>query len=45
MLMTRVLRGEALGAEPVLVPLLVCAVLALAGVGFVATVLRRAAVR
>ncbi len=44
-LMTRVLRGEALGAEPVLVPLLVCAVLALAGVGFVATVLRRAAVR
>ena len=44
-LMTRVLRGEALGAEPVLVPLLVCAVLALAGGGFVATVLRGAAVR
>ena len=44
-LMTRVLRGEALGAEPVLVPLLVCAVLALAGVAFVAKLLRRAAVR
>jgi len=44
-LMTRVLRGEALGAEPVLLALGVCAVLALLGVGFVARVLRRAAVR
>jgi len=44
-LMTRVLKGEALGAEPVLVALGVCAVLALLGVGFVARVLRRAAVR
>ena len=44
-LMTRVLKGEALGLEPVAVTLAVCAVLALVGVGFVARVLRRAAVR
>ena len=44
-LMTRVLKGEALGLEPVVITLAVCAVLALLGVGFVARVLRRAAVR
>jgi ABC-type Na+ efflux pump permease subunit len=44
-LMTRVLRGESLGAEAVLVPLALCAVLTLVGTGFVAKVLRRAAVR
>jgi sodium transport system permease protein len=44
-LMTRVLKGDALGAEPLLVSLAVCALLALLGVGFVARVLRRAAVR
>lgn len=44
-LMTRVLKGEALGAEPMLTALLVCALMTLAGVGFVARVLRRAAVR
>ena len=44
-LMTRVLKGEALGLEPVAITLAVCAVLALLGVGFVARVLRRAAVR
>jgi sodium transport system permease protein len=43
--MTRVLKGDALGAEPLLVSLGVCALLALLGVGFVARVLRRAAVR
>ena len=44
-LMTRVLKGDALTAEPLLVSLGVCALLALLGVGFVARVLRRAAVR
>jgi sodium transport system permease protein len=44
-LMTRVLKGEALGLEPVAITLAVCAVLALVGVAFVARVLRRAAVR
>ncbi len=44
-LMTRVLKGESLGAEAFGVPLAVCALLALAGVAFVARVLRRAAVR
>ncbi|MFT3663839.1 ABC transporter permease [Piscinibacter sp.] len=44
-LMTRVLKGEALGTEALLASLLVCAALALLGVGFVAGVLRRAAVR
>ncbi|WP_298834851.1 ABC transporter permease [uncultured Piscinibacter sp.] len=44
-LMTRVLKGDALGAEPLLASLAVCALLALLGVGFVARVLRRAAVR
>jgi sodium transport system permease protein len=44
-LMTRVLKGETLGLEPVAITLAVCAVLALLGVGFVARVLRRAAVR
>ena len=44
-LMTRVLKGDALTAEPLFVSLGVCALLALLGVGFVARVLRRAAVR
>ncbi|TXC67220.1 ABC transporter permease [Piscinibacter aquaticus] len=44
-LMTRVLKGEALGAEPLLASLAMCAVLAVVGVAFVAGVLRRAAVR
>ncbi len=44
-LMTRVLKGEALGSEAMLTALLVCLMLTLAGVGFVARVLRRAAVR
>jgi len=44
-LMTRVLKGEGFGAEQVLVPLLVCVVLTAAGVGFVARMLRTAAVR
>ncbi len=44
-LMTRVLKGEALGAEAVGVSLLVCVLMTLVGVGFVARVLRRAAVR
>lgn len=44
-LMTRVLKGDALGVEPLLASLAVCTLLALLGVGFVARVLRRAAVR
>ena len=44
-LMTRVLKGEALSAEPLLASLAMCGLLALAGVAFVAGVLRRAAVR
>ncbi len=42
-LMTRVLKGDALGAESVLVPLAVCVLLAAAGVRFVARRLNRAA--
>lgn len=44
-LMTRVLKGETLGAEAIAVSLAVCAAMALLGVAFVARVLRRAAVR
>lgn len=44
-LMTRVLKGDALGAEPLLASLAMCVLLTLAGVVFVAGVLRRAAVR
>lgn len=44
-LMTRVLKGEPLGGEPVLAALAMCLLLTLAGVAFVAGVLRRAAVR
>ncbi len=44
-LMTRVLKGEELGAEALGVSLLVCLLMALAGIVFVARVLRRAAVR
>ena len=44
-LMTRVLRGDSFGAEQVLVPVLVCVLLTLLGVVFVAKVLRQAAVR
>jgi sodium transport system permease protein len=45
MLMTRVLKGEALEAWPVLVPLLVCLVLTVTGTVSVARALRGAAVR
>ena len=44
-LMTRVLKGEALGAEAVLLPLAVCAVLTALSVLFIARQLRAAAVR
>lgn len=44
-LMTRVLKGEALGGEPLLAALAMCVLLTIAGVVFVAGVLRRAAVR
>ncbi|MBC8056265.1 MAG: ABC transporter permease [Rhizobiales bacterium] len=44
-LMTHVLKGEAIGAEQLAVPLGVCAVLAAGGVWFVARTLRSAAVR
>jgi sodium transport system permease protein len=44
-LMTRVLKGEAFGAAQVVVPLAVCVLLTVAGVAFVARVLRQAAVR
>lgn len=44
-LMTRVLKGEHLGGEPVLAALAMCLLLAIAGVAFIAGVLRRAAVR
>jgi sodium transport system permease protein len=44
-LMTRVLKGESFGAAQVLVPLLVCIVLAAVCVWFVARTLRSAAVR
>jgi len=45
LLMTRVLKGDALGFDQVAVPLLVCAVIAVGGVWFVARTLRSAAVR
>ena len=44
-LMTRVLKGEAFNAEQLVVPMLVCAVLAAGGVWLVARTLRSAAVR
>ncbi|HJV61407.1 MAG TPA: ABC transporter permease [Albitalea sp.] len=44
-LMTRVLRGESLNLEQMLVPLLVCALLTVLGVWLVARMLRTAAVR
>lgn len=44
-LMTHVLKGEALAAEQLAVPLAVCALLAIGGVWFVARTLRSAAVR
>ncbi len=44
-LMTRVLKGEGFGAEQVIVPIAVCAVLTVVGVWFVARMLRTAAVR
>jgi sodium transport system permease protein len=44
-LMTRVLKGEELNALQVMVPLLVCALICVAGVVYVARALRGAAVR
>jgi sodium transport system permease protein len=44
-LMTRVLRGEALGPEQVLVPLAVCAAITALGIWFVSRALTRAAIR
>jgi len=44
-LMMRVLKGEGFGPEQVMVPLLVCALLTVAGVAFVARRLRSAAAR
>lgn len=44
-LMTRVLRGEALGWEPVIVPLLGCALLSVLGIAYVARSLRGAALK
>ena len=44
-LMTRVLKGEAFDAEQLVVPMVVCALLAAGGVWFVARTLRSAAVR
>jgi sodium transport system permease protein len=44
-LMTRVLKGETLGAAQIGVPLFVCLVLTVLGVWFVARTLRSAAVR
>ena len=44
-LMTRVLKGEGFSAWQIAVPLLVCLVLAVAGVAYVARVLRQAALR
>ena len=45
MLMTRVLKGEGFGVEEVVVPLVVCVALTVAGVWLVARMLRTAAVR
>jgi len=44
-LMTRVLKGEALGLEQVLIPLAVCIALTSVGVWYVARELHRAAVK
>jgi sodium transport system permease protein len=44
-LMTRVLKGEAMSATEVVLPVLVCAAIVLLGVGYVARELRRAAAR
>jgi len=44
-LMSRVLRGEALGWEPLVVPLLVCAALSVLGIAYVARSLRSAALK
>jgi sodium transport system permease protein len=45
LLMTRVLKGEGFGVEEVVVPLVVCVALTVAGVWLVARMLRTAAVR
>ena len=45
LLMTRVLKGEAFGAEQLAAPIIVCVLIAVAGVWFVARTLRSAAVR
>ena len=45
MLMTRVLKGEALGLAQVLIPLFVCVLLSVAGTWFVARMLRSAALK
>ncbi|MEO7009202.1 MAG: ABC transporter permease, partial [Caldimonas sp.] len=45
MLMTRVLKGEAFGAAQVLIPLVVCVALSVAGTWFVARMLRSAALK
>ena len=44
-LMTRVLKGEGLGATEIAIPLVMCAVVAAAAVWYVARGLRQAAVR
>lgn len=44
-LMTHVIRGESFGAAEILIPLFVCALIAAAGVGFVARMLRHAALK
>ena len=44
-LMTKVLKGEALGAADMLIPLLVCILLAAGGIWFVARMLRHAALK
>jgi sodium transport system permease protein len=44
-LMTRVLKGEAFGVAEIVIPLLVCAVLTVSGVWFVARMLRHAALK
>ena len=45
LLMTRVLKGESVGGEPVLVPIVTCALLTVAALVFVTRRLREAAVR
>jgi sodium transport system permease protein len=44
-LMTRVLKGEGISAEQLLIPLFMCAVVTAAGVAYVARSLRNAAVK